>query len=83
MNIELQRIWMETRRTIFLITHSITEAIFLGNRVAVMTSRPGRLAEVIDINIRRPRGLDIMGTPQFGEYVTRIRTLLSTQDGLE
>jgi NitT/TauT family transport system ATP-binding protein len=83
MNIELQRIWMETRRTIFLITHSITEAIFLGNRVAVMTSRPGRLAEVIDINIRRPRSLDIMSTPQFGEYVTRIRKLLTTQDSFE
>jgi NitT/TauT family transport system ATP-binding protein len=82
MNIELQRIWMETRRTIFLITHSITEAVFLGNRVAVMTPRPGRLAEVIDIDIPRPRSLDIMTTPGFGEYVTRIRKLLNIQDGL-
>jgi NitT/TauT family transport system ATP-binding protein len=83
MNIELQRIWMETRRTIFLITHSIAEAVFLGNRVAVMTARPGRLAEVIDIDIQRPRTLDIMTTPRFGEYVTRIRRHLSAQEGLE
>ena len=75
MNTELQRIWMETRRTIFLITHSITEAVFLGDRVAVMTSRPGQLAECIDVDIPRPRSLDIMTSPQFGELVTRIRSL--------
>jgi NitT/TauT family transport system ATP-binding protein len=83
MNIELQRIWMETRRTIFLITHSITEAVFLGDRVAVMTPRPGKLAEQIDVDLPRPRSLDIMTSPRFGELVTRIRGLLQTQGGLE
>jgi NitT/TauT family transport system ATP-binding protein len=83
MNTELQRIWMETRRTIFLITHSITEAVFLGDRVAVMTPRPGRLAEVIDVDIPRPRSLDVMTAPTFGALVTRIRRLLSTQGGIE
>jgi NitT/TauT family transport system ATP-binding protein len=83
MNAELQRIWMETRRTIFLITHSITEAVFLGDRVAVMTPRPGKLAEHIDVDLPRPRGLDIMTSPRFGELVTRIRGLLQTQGGLE
>jgi NitT/TauT family transport system ATP-binding protein len=83
MNTELQRIWMETRRTIFLITHSITEAVFLGDRVAVMTPRPGKLAEHIDVDLPRPRGLDIMTSPRFGELVTRIRGLLQTQGGLE
>ena len=83
MNTELQRIWMETRRTIFLITHSITEAVFLGDRVAVMTPRPGKLAEHIDVDLPRPRSLDIMTSPRFGELVTRIRGLLQTQGGLE
>ena len=83
MNTELQRIWMETRRTIFLITHSITEAVFLGDRVAVMTPRPGKLAEHIDVDLPRPRSLDIMTSPRFGELVTRIRGLLQTQGDLE
>ena len=83
MNTELQRIWMETRRTIFLITHSITEAVFLGDRVAVMTPRPGKLAEHIDVDLPRPRSLDIMTSPRFGEMVTRIRGLLQTQGDLE
>ena len=83
MNTELQRIWMETRRTIFLITHSITEAVFLGDRVAVMTPRPGKLAEQIDVDLPRPRSLDSMTSPRFGELVTRIRGLLQTQGGLE
>jgi NitT/TauT family transport system ATP-binding protein len=83
MNAELQRIWMETRRTVFLITHSISEAVFLGDRVAVMTARPGRFVEIIDIDLPRPRGLDAMTTPEFSRYVSRIRNLLSTQGGLE
>jgi NitT/TauT family transport system ATP-binding protein len=74
---------METRRTIFLITHSITEAVFLADRVAVMTSRPGRLAEVIKVDIPRPRSLDVMTSPQFGGLVTRIRKLLSSRGGME
>ena len=83
MNTELQRIWMETRRTVFLITHSISEAVFLGDRVAVMTPRPGRLAEILTVDIPRPRSLDVMTTPAFGEHVTHIRKLLSTHGGIE
>jgi NitT/TauT family transport system ATP-binding protein len=59
MNVELESIWLSTRQTILLITHSISEAIFLGTRVAVMTSRPGTIAEVISIDLPRPRTLDI------------------------
>jgi NitT/TauT family transport system ATP-binding protein len=79
MNDEMQRIWMETRQTILLITHSISEAIFLGDRVIVMTSRPGRIAEIVSINMQRPRTLEVTVSPQFGEYVSRIRRLLNAK----
>jgi len=77
MNLELQRIWAEAGKTILLITHSITEAVFLGDRVAVMTSRPGRLAEVVPVSLPRPRSLDVTGTPAFGAIASHIRKLLN------
>jgi NitT/TauT family transport system ATP-binding protein len=83
MNLELQRIWMEAGKTVVLITHSISEAVFLGDRVAVMTSRPGRLAEVASVELARPRGLAAMTTPAFGALVTHIRSLLHVGGGLE
>ena len=76
MNLELQRIWRESGKTIILITHSISEAVFLGDRVAVMTPRPGRLVEIIDIELARPRELAIMGTAAFGAIVNHIRQVL-------
>ena len=75
MNIELQRIWLAEHKTVIFVTHSIHEAIFLGDRVVVMTPRPGRIAEIIDIDLPRPRRLALRGTPQFSEYATRIRKL--------
>lgn len=83
MNMELQRIWMEAGKTVVLITHSISEAVFLGDRVAVMTSRPGRLAEVVQVDIPRPRTLESMGSPEFGRIVTHIRGLLNASSYLE
>ena len=77
MNLELQQIWQEANKTIVLITHSISEAVFLGDRVVVMTPRPGRLAEVIFIDFPRPRSLDIMGTAGFGAITNHIRRLLN------
>jgi len=73
MNLELQRIWLEQNKSILFITHSIPEAVFLANRVVVMTPRPGRVAEVMEIALPSRRGLEIMNSPEFGAYVSRIR----------
>jgi NitT/TauT family transport system ATP-binding protein len=73
MNLELQRIWLERKKTVLFITHSIPEAVFLADRVLVMTSRPGRIMDDLTIALPRPRALEIMNTPAFGEYVRHIR----------
>jgi NitT/TauT family transport system ATP-binding protein len=73
MNLELQRIWLERRKTVVFITHSIPEAVFLADRVFVMTPRPGRIAEAITIDLPRPRSLDVMSTTAFGAYALRVR----------
>jgi NitT/TauT family transport system ATP-binding protein len=83
MNLELQRIWLERRKTVVFITHSIPEAVFLADRVVVMTARPGRVAEVVPVEMRRPRSLDIMNTPEFGAYVRRIRAHFNVSGGLD
>ena len=79
MNLELMRVWSEERKTVVFITHSIPEAVLLGDRVVVMSPRPGRITEVIDVDIDRPRSLQTMSTPRFGELCDRIRTLFGAQ----
>ncbi|WP_262030048.1 ABC transporter ATP-binding protein [Microvirga sp. Mcv34] len=73
MNLELQRIHHETGKTILLITHSIPEAVFLADRVVVMSERPGAIAAIYDVTLPRPRNLDVMGHPTFIELTQRIR----------
>jgi NitT/TauT family transport system ATP-binding protein len=79
MNLELQRIWLEKRKTVLLITHSIPEAVFLSDRVIVMTSRPGTIDEIIGIDLPRPRELDITAEERFGGYAKRIRAKFGTK----
>jgi NitT/TauT family transport system ATP-binding protein len=76
MNAELQRIRLESGKTIFLITHSISEAVFLADRILVMSARPGRIIEEVIPNLPDRDSLDVMTTPQFGAAVHRIRRLL-------
>jgi NitT/TauT family transport system ATP-binding protein len=77
MNIELMRIWQEYKKTVILITHSISEAVLLSDRVVVMSPIPGRILEIIDIDIPRPRTLDVTTTPRFGELAGQVRRFFS------
>jgi len=83
MNLELQRIWAETRKTVLFITHSIPEAVFLADRVLVMTERPGSIAAIYDIPLPRPRSLTVMGDPVFGALTQRIRKHFFSQGTLD
>jgi NitT/TauT family transport system ATP-binding protein len=67
LNLELLRIWRETEKTIMFITHDLDEAIFLSDRVIVLSPRPGQVADVIDIDLERPRNEDTRGSKRFVE----------------
>jgi len=73
MNLLLLRLWSESAQTIVFVTHNISEAIFLGDRVVVMTPRPGRLARIYDIDLPRPRTIDMMFEPSFIELIQDIK----------
>jgi NitT/TauT family transport system ATP-binding protein len=83
LNLELQRLWLERRETVLFITHSIPEAVFLADRVLIMTPRPGRIVEQVPTFLQRPRGLEVMATPEFGSIVRRIRAHFNAKSGID
>ena len=76
MNIELQRIWMETRQTIVLVTHSIHEAVFLADRIVLLSPRPGRIDRIIEVKAPRPRVAEIEANAEFQSTVLGLRQRL-------
>jgi NitT/TauT family transport system ATP-binding protein len=76
MSLELLRIWDERRKTILFVTHSIPEAILLADRVVVMTARPGRIARVLDVDLPRPRTMDLEFDPRFKALSDDVRSLI-------
>ena len=81
LNGELLRIWQETESTVVFVTHSIAEAVFLSTRVVVMSARPGRITEVIPVDLAHPRTFETREDPRFFELVTRVRESLHGGSG--
>ena len=73
MNLLLLNLWSESGKTIVFVTHNISEAIFLADRVVVMTSRPGRLARIYDIELPRPRTVEMTFESEFIEMIQEIK----------
>jgi NitT/TauT family transport system ATP-binding protein len=73
---ELMRIWDTDKKTVVFVTHNISEAIRLADRVVAMTPRPGRIAQVLDIELPRPRTIDMEFTSKFKSYSDQIREVI-------
>jgi NitT/TauT family transport system ATP-binding protein len=76
LNLELLNIWHETGSTVIFVTHSISEAVFLSTRVVVMSARPGRIAGIVPVDLKQPRGAETREDPRFFELVTEVREAL-------
>ena len=77
---EVLRIWGETETTVVFVTHSIPEAVFLSTRVVVMSPRPGRISDVIEIDLPHPRNVDTRESPDYYRLVTQVREALRRQE---
>jgi NitT/TauT family transport system ATP-binding protein len=76
MNLELQRIWLERPTTTLLVTHGIDEALFLADRVAVMQSQPGRIAQIVEVPFARPRTVDLFNSTEFRALEQQVAGIL-------
>lgn len=81
MGLELLRIWEERRKTIVFVTHSISEAVMLADRVVVMTPRPGQIARIIEVQLPRPRILEMESSERFKDYCQEVRELIFAPSG--
>jgi len=75
LNLELQRLWLADAKTVLFVTHSIAEAVFLSDQIVVMSRSPGRVVELVTVDLPRPRELAIRETPEFSRYVAQIRQI--------
>jgi NitT/TauT family transport system ATP-binding protein len=73
LHVDLLDIWKKTKKTVVFVTHNISEAVFLSDRVVVLSPHPGRVSAVIDIDIPRPRNMESKQSQQFYDYITKIR----------
>jgi len=78
LNLELQAIWMNSPKTVLFITHSISEAVLLSDRIIVMSPRPGKIVREINVTLPRPRSLQARETPEFARYTAEIRELFTS-----
>jgi NitT/TauT family transport system ATP-binding protein len=83
LNLELLRIWEQSRSTVIFVTHSISEAVFLSTRVVVMSARPGRIVGIVDIDLPQPRTSETREEPRFAELIRDVRQLLRKGGGFE
>jgi NitT/TauT family transport system ATP-binding protein len=79
MSIDIQKLWLERKQTVLFVTHSLSEAIFLSDRVIVMTPRPARVERELTIELPRPRTLDVRESPEFGRLAREIREIFLAQ----
>ena len=73
LHIDLLKIWSKTNKTVIFVTHNISESVFLSDRVCVLSPHPGRLSAVVDIDLPRPRTLDLTDTQKFTDLVAKVR----------
>jgi NitT/TauT family transport system ATP-binding protein len=83
MNLELLRIWERAKKTVVFVTHSISEAVFLSDRVMVLSARPARIAESVLVDLPRPRTLELMATERFGRQVLALRRFMAVGGTIE
>jgi NitT/TauT family transport system ATP-binding protein len=73
---ELLKIWSRDRKTVVFVTHAIDEAVYLSDRVVIMSPRPGQVLEIVDVSIDRERAAEVRDTPEFNELVAHMRHVL-------